>query len=408
MGDDKDDKEGIGFSGISSLLPDDPPDTPAQQLAPAAQSEGSQPAAVPHARGTTESVSSKPPAPALQPTQPVRPPHSGGGAVWGWIGGIAVVVFLIWAASQSGTQPASQLASQLQAAQPASIAQPSTPAQDEQSTSTTTTTSQPTDPVLQTPPVGVGNVLSVAEIRYCLVLEQWVKAAQPAVDTYRQDQVDRFNKMVDDYNGRCLSFQYRTGDLEQAQRDVAPYARRFQTLSRHWVKYGAAPTTNTSEEPVQPTNQLPTPDAESKYARPMAATKARSQPDRTRRMASARRNRVSAGAAAATAPFDASLVHARQIGSCAPTYPVEVARRGRSGTTILAVRVGTDGGVVAVRVASSSGSPALDRAAVDAMEQCRFTPATRAGRVVIDELTMPVNFTFSHQLISPDATGAYH
>lgn len=404
MGDDKENKGGIGFSGISSLLPDDPPDAAAQQSEAAAHPDGSQSAAVPPSSSATGSTPSKPPAAAPQPQQSApQTGSSGGGAVWAWIGGIAVVIFVIWAVSQSGTQPTSQSASRSPAALADSSTQPSTATQDEQASDTAT--SQPTDPVLQTPPIGTGNVFSVAEIRYCLVLERWVKAAQPVVDTYKQDQVDRFNKMVDDYNGRCHNFQYRTGDLEQAQRDVAPYAQRFQTLSRQWVQYGEAPGANTSEVQGQSQNQSVASATGSGSTQPSVVADARSTPHRTRHsvpshgdLASARDSDIS---------VDAAFVHARQLGNCSPTYPVDAARSGRSGTTTLAIRVGTDGGVTSVQVVTSSGSSALDRAAVDAMERCQFVPATRNGLAVVDELRIPVSFTFKQKLVVPDATGVY-
>ena len=244
MGDDKDNQEGIGFSGVSSLLPDDPPDAAAQQPAQAAHPDGSQSAAVLPASGTTGSAPSKPPAPASQPTQPAPRPRSGGGAVWAWIGGVAVVVvFLIWAANQSGTQPSGQSAYQPAVTQP-DTTQPSTQGISDQGSGESATAAQSGVPDLQTPPISSGNVYSVAEIRYCLALKQQVEGAQPVVDTYDQGQVDRFNAMVDDYNGRCHNFLYHTGDLEQAKRDMAPFSDQFQAQGRQVVQGSAASESN--------------------------------------------------------------------------------------------------------------------------------------------------------------------
>lgn len=249
MGDDRDNKGAVGFAGISSLLPDDPPDVPAQQIAPADQPGRSQSVAVPRASGTTGSTPSKPPASTSQPKQLVPQPRSSGGDVWAWIGGIAVVIFVIWVVSLLGPQPSGQSAYQSQVAQTDTTTQPPTPTQNDQSDSTTATSQQSAVPALQTPPVGSGNIFSVGEIRYCLVLKQWLVGAQPVVDTYSQDQVDRFNKMVDDYNSRCHDFRYQTGDLEKAKRDIAPYTQRFQTESRRWVRYGEA-ATEYAQQPV--------------------------------------------------------------------------------------------------------------------------------------------------------------
>ena len=66
--------------------------------------------------------------------------------------------------------------------------------------------------------------------------------------------------------------------------------------------------------------------------------------------------------------------------ACAlPDYPARAARDGISGTTLLALLVGTDGRVTSSRIEHSSGSRDLDRAAVNALSLCRFKPATNNG-----------------------------
>jgi len=66
--------------------------------------------------------------------------------------------------------------------------------------------------------------------------------------------------------------------------------------------------------------------------------------------------------------------------ACAlPDYPARAARLGETGTTILALLVGTDGRVTSARVERSSGSRELDRAALAALSLCRFQPATNNG-----------------------------
>jgi len=66
--------------------------------------------------------------------------------------------------------------------------------------------------------------------------------------------------------------------------------------------------------------------------------------------------------------------------ACAlPDYPVRAAREGISGTTLLALLVGTDGRVSSSRIERSSGSRDLDRAAVNALSLCRFKPASNNG-----------------------------
>jgi protein TonB len=66
--------------------------------------------------------------------------------------------------------------------------------------------------------------------------------------------------------------------------------------------------------------------------------------------------------------------------SCAlPNYPASAARDGETGTTTLALLVGTDGRVNSARIQQSSGSRALDRAALNALSLCKFKPATSNG-----------------------------
>ena len=66
--------------------------------------------------------------------------------------------------------------------------------------------------------------------------------------------------------------------------------------------------------------------------------------------------------------------------SCAlPDYPASAARNGDTGTTTLALLVGTDGRVSSARIQQSSGSRVLDRAALNALSLCKFKPATNNG-----------------------------
>jgi protein TonB len=66
--------------------------------------------------------------------------------------------------------------------------------------------------------------------------------------------------------------------------------------------------------------------------------------------------------------------------SCAlPNYPASAARDGETGTTTLALLVGTDGRVSSARIQQSSGSRALDRAAINALSLCKFKPAMNNG-----------------------------
>jgi periplasmic protein TonB len=75
-----------------------------------------------------------------------------------------------------------------------------------------------------------------------------------------------------------------------------------------------------------------------------------------------------------------------------PTYP-EIARlRGEQGRTVLRVSVGADGLPNAISVAVSSGYPMLDSAALSAVRDWRFVPATRGNTPVPAVAEVPVRF----------------
>jgi protein TonB len=74
-----------------------------------------------------------------------------------------------------------------------------------------------------------------------------------------------------------------------------------------------------------------------------------------------------------------TAVFADANGCALPDYPAAAARRGDSGTTMLALLVGADGRVSSARIEHSSGSRDLDRAAINALSLCTFKPATNNG-----------------------------
>jgi protein TonB len=77
-------------------------------------------------------------------------------------------------------------------------------------------------------------------------------------------------------------------------------------------------------------------------------------------------------------------IDASWAGNAAPPYPAAARRLGEQGEVRLDVHVGPDGGVLDVRLRVSSGSPTLDRSAIDAVRRWRFTPATVDGRAIAE------------------------
>ena len=68
------------------------------------------------------------------------------------------------------------------------------------------------------PAVGKDRLLGMPELRWCVRQDYAIEFQRKAADT--NDEVNRFNAMVEDYNSRCGSFRYRDGDLERARQDV--------------------------------------------------------------------------------------------------------------------------------------------------------------------------------------------
>jgi periplasmic protein TonB len=76
----------------------------------------------------------------------------------------------------------------------------------------------------------------------------------------------------------------------------------------------------------------------------------------------------------------------------APIYPDLARRRGEQGRVLLRVNVSADGTPLDVAVLDTSGHQSLDAAALSAIRQWRFVPATQAGRAVPAEADVPVRF----------------
>jgi protein TonB len=75
-----------------------------------------------------------------------------------------------------------------------------------------------------------------------------------------------------------------------------------------------------------------------------------------------------------------------------PGYPEFARRRGEQGRVMLRVSVSADGTPLEVDVAATSGFPVLDSAALSAVRQWSFVPATQAGAPVSAVAEVPVRF----------------
>lgn len=76
-----------------------------------------------------------------------------------------------------------------------------------------------------------------------------------------------------------------------------------------------------------------------------------------------------------------------------PAYPTIAKRAGEQGKVILHVHVAITGHADAVEVRTSSGSPRLDLAALEAVKRWRFVPARQGDQAVPAWVLVPINFT---------------
>jgi len=76
----------------------------------------------------------------------------------------------------------------------------------------------------------------------------------------------------------------------------------------------------------------------------------------------------------------------------APAYPERARRNGEQGLAIVEALVARDGAPTDVTLASSSGHATLDAAAVAAVWQWRFVPATRDGVPIVARIRIPLRF----------------
>jgi periplasmic protein TonB len=108
----------------------------------------------------------------------------------------------------------------------------------------------------------------------------------------------------------------------------------------------------------------------------------------------------SAAPGSASPAVTAALIPPRPVAGMetnrAPTYPEIARRRGEEGRVVLRVSVSVDGMPLDVEVMGTSGHPSLDSAALSAVRQWRFIPATQAGRSVPAFAEVPVRFRLNN------------
>lgn len=157
------------------------------------------------------------------------------------------------------------------------------------------------------------------------------------------------------------------------------------------------PRTMPAPPPVRPVAHLPPQHLAPPFPAPSPAT----PPDTPAREARPPHALASEPPAGAQAPPSAARTEVPSMpprplagspGNVQPAYPEQARRRGIEGRVVVRATVSTTGRVLGVAVAQSSGSEALDRAALEAVRGYSFTPATRGGAAVDGVADLPFTF----------------
>ncbi|MGM3175752.1 energy transducer TonB [Dickeya lacustris] len=99
--------------------------------------------------------------------------------------------------------------------------------------------------------------------------------------------------------------------------------------------------------------------------------------------------------APASAPLTPPSASAAYLRNPAPAYPDVAINRGWEGTVWLHVQVRADGKVQAIELQRSSGYPALDDAARQAVQHWSFVPARRGDTPETGWVVVPIDFTLN-------------
>jgi protein TonB len=91
-------------------------------------------------------------------------------------------------------------------------------------------------------------------------------------------------------------------------------------------------------------------------------------------------------------PTTAPVFNAAYLGNPPPRYPLIARRNGVEGTVLIRVVVSKDGRAAHVQLDKSSGSSALDNAALEAVKGWKFAPARRGQEAVEQPVVVPIVF----------------
>ena len=142
-------------------------------------------------------------------SEPPRPPQRrSSSGIWIWLVLIGAVAFYVFHETRKDDRRAAEHVSGTPEAPRSAAGEAPTPQRKEGLS----------DLTFSKPQVGHGNVLKVAELRWCLREDIRIETLRPRPRT--NAQIDAFNALVSDYNRRCGNFRYREGTLARARREV--------------------------------------------------------------------------------------------------------------------------------------------------------------------------------------------
>jgi hypothetical protein len=204
-----------GFAGLSSLTSKIDTHQPAKREKHKKNQDG---IGQPDSSRDAAPTSPTQPKQSTAPRQPnVSLPQKTSGSGWKWFAGIVVIVTAAMIYNQNHQNKSPSI--------PSTYTPPSTTlgAANKptlQPTIAPKPTRSRTEPQIsfQRPPVGRDNILSVAQIRWCMRENMRIDAIRTLIDASAEGA--SFNQMVDAYNIRCGSFKYRRGNLERAKAQV--------------------------------------------------------------------------------------------------------------------------------------------------------------------------------------------
>lgn len=198
------------------------------------------------------------------------------------------------------------------------------------------------------------------------VLNQWVKAGEPAVSIVDSDKGQWKNTAVVEAGAQPGTFVVRMrlehGDPGTVVAEPVLVVREGET---------AAIEQRDASDGTSYRSQF--------VVLPLAGSREETE---------ARMRRLLAGEAAdsgaALLPFSSRLPP--------PVYPVDAARQGIGGSVMLLVTVRADGSVADVQVEKSTPQGVFDTAAMEAARQWRFQPGIRDGKPVEGQVRVPITF----------------